>query len=350
MKIARRELLNKLELCKLALDNRVLYVEGSDTYLAEDGKLFAYNDRELMALPFLDGLSFCVKANDFHKVVAKLSEDEVDIEVKNEKVVLKSGKTRSTISQVINNLYAFITGVYDDATMDWQDLPKDFLVALHTVHIADMSNSRIAGVYLTSNKMTNSDGKYVASIGLSSNYESFWFSPSAIAGLSKLENVEKFCFQMDWMFFKTTDGTVFACRSLNQKSYPIDKIDKAVETIQKCEGDIGSFTIPESLNIFDVIERLKLFAIEDGHMHVASVSLSADQIVFSSQNNRGDNIDIIECSSEIKEPLAFIFPIRLFESGLEHTRDFTIQEYSAKSYIALFRKNNWKLFFLTEKL
>ena len=126
MKINRQQLLNVLKLVQPALAAKEI-IEQSTSFLFLQGSILTYNDEIAISHPFDLGLEGAVKAEELVKLLSKLKDEELELEVTENELLIRGKRSKAGI-----RLEAEISlPVADIKTPEkWVPLPKDFSEAV----------------------------------------------------------------------------------------------------------------------------------------------------------------------------------------------------------------------------
>ena len=101
MTVQKKQLVESLKLAMPGIESGNVVLQGSDTFIFHNGKIFTYNDSMAVSIPIEqtglveEDIEGAVKADEFFKVVSKLPQDEISFEVsENNSWILKSGKAK----------------------------------------------------------------------------------------------------------------------------------------------------------------------------------------------------------------------------------------------------------------
>lgn len=108
MKVKRETLLDALQFAQLGLSTRGETLEQSNAFVFQDGCLITFNDEMLTRQPSpLGDLKAAVLAAEFQSLVAKLPDEELEVELKGEEVVLTGAKRSAGIAAFSKVLLPF---------------------------------------------------------------------------------------------------------------------------------------------------------------------------------------------------------------------------------------------------
>jgi DNA polymerase III sliding clamp (beta) subunit (PCNA family) len=127
MKIQRKEFLRHLESCAPGLSSTE-NIEQSDCFLFSNGKVYTFNDEVLCQQDTIVNFRCAAPAKPLLETLRKLTEEEIDIEYKDDRLVIKCANVR----QIKLNVHPEVIPHYEavDAAGEWADVPPVFADAL----------------------------------------------------------------------------------------------------------------------------------------------------------------------------------------------------------------------------
>lgn len=100
MKINRTELITALEAMQPGIAKKEV-VEQSASFAFQNGRVYAYNDQIAVSHPCPKGLAGAVRAQEFHTLLKRLTDDEIDVEVSaNELLVPEWENSKGTLKEI----------------------------------------------------------------------------------------------------------------------------------------------------------------------------------------------------------------------------------------------------------
>jgi len=251
MKISREKLLDQLISVRPGLSQQEV-IEQSSCIVFQDGKIITFNDEVACSRKSCLKIEGAVVATPFIDVLSKLKEDNIEVEVKGEGIVIKSGKKMAGIRMEVEILLPTDSL---EKPKKWQKLPDDFGDAVHLVSRCtgdDASEFVMTCVHLHPKWMEGSDnyqaGRYKIAIGIE---KSFLIRAKSISMVESL-NMTKFSQTKNWVHFKNPDGLTLSFRKYLDK-YP--KMSRVV----KITGE--SLTLPKGIR--DSVELGQIFSADN---------------------------------------------------------------------------------------
>jgi len=247
MKTDRKELRDKLAALKPGLAKRE-FVAQATHFIFFDNLICTFNDKILITIPFECNIQFSVKGEEFFRLIDGITDKEIIIELKNNKIKVRSKTTTSsmaTIGEDQNNLPALIKKMLENMD-EWQPVPENFLDGVSLCAFSaspDLSSGVRACVAVVGNKCYATDGNRISQYTMSSeiNENDFNIFSKEAMELSKFPVIE-YCMQGKWLHFRTEDGVTFST-SFIQGDLPINKIKALFSNIQ----DFPSLELPGDL-------------------------------------------------------------------------------------------------------
>jgi hypothetical protein len=219
MVVNRTELLKILASLKPGLAKKEM-VEQATHFIFTGDDVVTYNDQICISHPYLSGIKFSVKGEEFYKCLEVAQGDDVDLILQENKLSIKAKKTKASLSLVLDDRDRVESHISKmKATMsDWVPLPSDFLYALSLCSFSasrDLSTGILACVMITNNKVFATDRNRVSRFTLEQSLNNtFFLFARDVLELLKLP-VTEFCIPEGWVHFKTKDDVTFSCRTIS---------------------------------------------------------------------------------------------------------------------------------------
>lgn len=277
MKFNRKEILRQLESCNPGLshtDN----LEQSDCYILRPGVITTYNEeilcRQDTPLPF----QAAVPAKPLVETLRKLTEDEIDIELKESMLMIKCAGTR----RIGLNIHADIVLHCDsvEPVTQWTDVPPVFADALAMVcEAADKDGDDFAlnCVQIMPVGMQATDRfqaiRYKLDCPVRSGVLVKRQSCTAVNGLGIAAMQET----DNWIHWKTYTGLQISVRKYLEE-YP------DLSPLFKAEAQ-GTLRLPPSL--IDALQKASIFLADTGTGKQAVLKLKTNKIMIRGQNEHG---------------------------------------------------------------
>lgn len=216
MKVKTEELKRIINLVKPGLAKKE-YLEQSSHFVFTGVDVCTFNGTISVIHPFETESTFSVKADDFHKLLGGIADEEIDLTLVDGRVSIKSNSTRAGMSTVVDDagkIEPLIDKVKADIPAEWNKLPKDFTSGIKFVAFSaakNLSQGAYANLQVNENRVEAADGRMRASIyTLDGPMPKFLISASDAIELANFP-VTEFVITANWMHFKTDDDVIFSC-------------------------------------------------------------------------------------------------------------------------------------------
>ena len=326
MVVERKVLLDALKLAMPGIESGSVMLQGSDSFVFHDGKLFTYNDSIAVLVPIestglIDqNVEGVVKAKEFFNVISKFSSDEISFEVKDSKSwVLKCGKAKVEMALLDLDYSKRLEGVAPNG--DWEDLPDGFSDALASCRMVG-NKSDLAGVYVRDNYVISTDGLQINMFTFKEKLPGFWISDNLLAELLKLSSIKRVEVGKSWVHFEAEDGVVFSVKMLNDEKFPYENIVNLMKNSKPSENDLRG-TFPKEL--FPAVDRADNFAFDMLDRPVVRLTLSSEGIEVSAEKSSGKYVENISWESDapqIEDSVVVYVNAVMMLSMSQHSLDF----------------------------
>mgnify|MGYP000971985451 CR=1 FL=1 len=245
-----------LEQVKPGLASREL-IEQSTSFAFMGNRVVTYNDEISISHP-IDELDItgAVRAEELYKLLAKLSQDEIEIEIGENELVLSAGKAKAGLTLQTEIRLPLLD--MSEIT-DWKPLPEGFIGALEFCipsASSDMSRPILTCLHIRGNGIIEASDNFRLS---SIKTDPMPVNKAFLLPANNAKELIKFpILEMaegeGWVHFKTEEGTVFSMR-IFEGTFP----DVDAAGILNVTGP--EVTFPQSLP--DILERASIFARRD---------------------------------------------------------------------------------------
>jgi DNA polymerase III sliding clamp (beta) subunit (PCNA family) len=281
LKINKAELQVALENVKPGLANKEL-IEQSTSFAFIGDRVVTYNDEISVSHPVtgLENMRGAVKAKALYEFLAKVKDEEIEIEQQENQVVIKAGRSKAGLlfEQEIRLPLEEIGEIGK-----WENLPEDFLPALSLCYSAcssDMSRPILTCVNVIGDKVEASDSYQIIQYQLKEGVPGDFLIPaSSVKELIKYD-IQEISLGENWAHFRTPEGTIFSCRTV-EGEFP------DVEKFLDIEGD--EFTFPEDMK--EALNRANVFAKKEitdvSTIPTVKVKAKDGELILTAQNEYG---------------------------------------------------------------
>jgi DNA polymerase III sliding clamp (beta) subunit (PCNA family) len=290
-----KELLNALEKVKPGISSKSSS-EGMSYFYFSGTDVITYNDKISIQHPFETDFNLFVKANDFYKIISKLSTEEINVVEKNNKLNITGKKIKSSLATIQDNeVSERIKSLSKSLSkVEWQELPKNFnesILLCSFTASTQISAGTLICVYLKENICVASDNSRISYATLDSEIDEMFIQASEIKNLVSISPT-KYAITQSWLHFKNEDGCVFSIRKIEGEfpdfmslfDFEGIKIDLPKEIIEGIDiASILADVNDKAINIKIAKNAVILSAKSDGGkiMHRSKIDYDKEEINFS---------------------------------------------------------------------
>lgn len=331
MQVKRTELLKALDALRPGLGKKGI-VEQMNHFGFTGEEIVTYNDFISIIYPFKTDFECSVPADELYKIIDNLSSDDLKMELKDEKLMLKAGKSKASIR--IQDGEHILQGIKDSGFHDikkWKGVPDDFKEGLNLCLFSvskDMTDLRLTAIFVDHEALMSVDqlrcSRYIFrenKKGIDEIAGNFFIPGSSVQELLKFDGIQEFAKNDRWVFFKNKDGVIFASKLLDFDDYP------DVDELLDFEGI--KLDLPEKVK-----EAIGLaLVMADGETEaerLIDVEIDAKSIRCKGENEIGWVSHELDVDFDIDRTIGFEINPGFFLTILNHTRNMIYIDGRAK--------------------
>ena len=258
-------------------------IEESSHFVFTGKYIATYNDRICVLYPLKTEFVCSVPADEFLKIMAKIMSDDVDISLHEDKLKIKAGKVKASLSVKSGE---FLIKMIESLQLDsvkFRNLPKDFIDGIQMCIFSaakDLSNPVLSCLSIDTKHILSSDDLRISHYEMSEKMRHSFLLP-AFAAIELIQfPVVKYSLINDeaWAIFSTEDDILFGCRLLTG-NYP--------DYMSFLGGDKeGEIKLPDDIQ--RMIETADILS-DDGILQDRKVDIvvEGDNISIKGQNSVG---------------------------------------------------------------
>lgn len=206
-----QELLEALTTVKPGLSNKEI-IEQSTNFAFFGDKIVTYNDEISISYPMPDlGIEGSVKAEELYKFLNKVKAEEIDITQKEDKIYLKAGRSKVTLTT--KEIKLDLSEV--QGKRKWKKIPEDLMSAVEFVAFAASKDSSIpilSCAHVKDGYVEATDRYRIVKHDTTENSE--FFLPLDVLPVLKKVQPTKICIQDQWIHFKNEQNVVVSTRTI----------------------------------------------------------------------------------------------------------------------------------------
>lgn len=330
MTINRKILLENLKMAMPGIESGNVVLQGSDSFIFHEGRLFTYNDSIAVVVPLEqtglveEDIEGAIHAKELYNVISKFKSDEIVFTLtKDNTLLIKSGKAKVEMNFLDFDYKSRIDGITTEDDL-WEDLPEDFELALASCRMTN-NKSKFTGLFMSGNVALSTDGFQIHMYEMKKNVTEFYISDSTLNELVKIKGLKRVQVRRNWVHFETDNCVIFSAKTLNANNFPFDKIMGVMQASNPDENDFHA-TFP--MEVFFAIERADNFALDINNDSVVRLTISKDKIGISSEKASGKYNEDVEWEKPIEgefEPIIVYVNNTMIQTMGTHSLEFYIK-------------------------
>lgn len=251
MKVNTEKFKNAVQVCLAGTSNKDLVAQMSHIVFNEE-EILAYNDKISICVPFETGLTCSVPAEDLSKVLSGITDKEITVKSDDSSFSIISETTNAVIqteveTRVVEDFFATV----DFESMDWYELPKNFLDQLALSRFSASSNAldsnNLFCVYVKDKAIYSGDGHRLSILNLDSKMEEVLIPSTTIPDIVTFNNFDECAVSRGWIHFANNDGLILSCKTMSGDFPSFASIFDNFEGISKIKVDSNLIPILQNL-------------------------------------------------------------------------------------------------------
>lgn len=337
MKVSKSQLQEALEKVKPGLADKEI-IEQTMAFVFEGNKVITYNDHISLSHP-VEGLDIdikgAIKAEELYGILSKLKRDELNLNVKEGKLYLKSGKAEICLL-LTEKIKLPLSEIQNEKK--WKELPDNFN---HFMKFAmatcskDFSQPVLTCVHVNENGYLESTDDYKITrcfVEGKMPVGTFLIPATSVNEVVKI-GPKYIDVSNSWAHFMNENQTMISCR-VYEEDFP--KISDHLE-VRGVE-----FEFPKAMK--DILERASVFAKRDNVIdEEVTISIEKGKIEVSSFSDTGSFKEKSYTNYD-NDPIKFIIVPYLLSDILDETRKCVIGKNSMK-----FQGEGWEYVSVLQK-
>jgi DNA polymerase III sliding clamp (beta) subunit (PCNA family) len=331
MRLKKDELQNALEIVKPGLASKEM-IEQSTSFAFMGDRVVTFNDEISISHPVegLENLQGAIKADKLYGFLNKVKKDEIDLEVEENEIALKSGKAKAWLA-LEKELKLPLDEV--DEVGKWQKIPQSLLDGMYFV-MGSCSRDMSLPIFTCVNVrkegfVEGSDTFRIAQYEVSDKIPISFLIPATIVhDVIKLKPNKISKGSKGWLHFKTEEGTIISCRVFENEDYP--------DTSKHMQIEGATIELPETID--EILERASVFAKRDHLLdeHI-TVKINKGKVEIQAASEYGRFKEKERINYKQNNPLEFEITPYLLRDIVSETKSFIFN-----GTTLLFTGENWK--------
>lgn len=199
-------------------------IEQSSHFVFDDDLVRTYNDDITITAFYETGLKGAVIASNFYKLMSKINDEEISIEMADDdnSFVISGKKIKSSIAIDFEIKLPEID-VPDPESDEWKTLPDNFIDGLSFAIFSasqNMLTQFLTCLWVTEEYIVSSDNFRATKFSLSEETDFDFLIPASAAKDLIKYNPTSVITEEAWLHFKDENDTIFSCRTYANLEYP----------------------------------------------------------------------------------------------------------------------------------
>ena len=282
---------------------------GMDQVLFDREWLRSYNESLSVSYPLKTDVEIAVRAEEFYRILMKMSSEDVDVGVIEKRLVVSNKSTKLTLKPLLIGDYQKMKAKIMSLNVDsWSPVPNGFTEGLGLSMLSGLKDSRlgkISGVAFKENKIISTDnfkvGYYQMESGVSD--ELFRLRLSTVERLLKLGKSFEFVSingyenNEQWLSLKSEDSMISSAHLMPVGDYPFDDILGVFDGID--DGQTQTYELPMGLE--DALDRCEVLAWREDEDFKTLIRFRTEDgfLIVSSKHEYGEIEDRIPWDVEL---------------------------------------------------
>jgi len=305
MKINRQQFIETLLKVKPGLSNSEI-IEQSSNFIFDNKVVRTFNDEIAITHQFETGLVGVVPAREFYALFNKITDEEIDSAMENEKFIFKGKGKRITFNInpeiKIQNIEAA-----GPRSKVWMSLPKNFSECIKCCSFSvskNITSLELTCISVCGENTISCDSVRATSMLMDSEVEQEFLLPSAAAQVIGNYNPSRFYTDENWIHFINKENTTFSCRKIDRE-YPIEAIKNVFDVKGK------TISLPSELK--DTLERSKILVSNDLDEKEVKLTFKKGKLICQSDGIVGQIIEEIKLDYKGADLIITVNPKLLIE-------------------------------------
>lgn len=212
-----QEILKTLNKVKAGLGDKNV-IEQFGHFIFKPGHVISYNDELCATAPMDIQIDSSVDANDFEKLLKTVSNKEVELSVKNNKLYFKAEDgTKGALASILEDKVSKYVDSLELDNIEWKSLSSQVLKGLYLCSFSaskDLTQGILTCVFVSENLIASTDQLRISLFELEEEMTPFLI-PARSVGYIVSHPVTKYAVKNGWVYFGTEDDLILCSRVLS---------------------------------------------------------------------------------------------------------------------------------------
>lgn len=314
MKINRKELVEVLKAVKpvvsgIAHTDSQITPGSISNFIFTGEDVITFNGNLCIHHPFKTEFEVSVQAKEFFELISKITEDEIEIEIEEHNLKIKTKGTKACLNALLTDdfLNVALNSILDQMEDgEWKPLPENFATAMDFVYFNGSEN-----LFSYKNSLYCYDDAQLGKYELGEEIDSFLISSSLLKEIGNYK-VNEYCVSNSWIHFgNNVNGVVISTKRI---SGALESLEE--ERINSVEDKLLSQIVDgDYFDLSFISPHIDLVSILSSEFSSAKkmilFSFEKNKVVLSAQNMYGNIEKTIRIKHKLESVSFYIDPMKL---------------------------------------
>ena len=304
IQIEKANLIAALKKVMPGVEKGATVIDGADQLLFTGASVSSYNGEIAVSAPCdTQNVSFSVKGADFFSLVSRMSDVMLSLEIVDNKVKLKAGRTKASMALLDASKVMELVQELDLPSLEYKPLSEEFIDGVRICSLAGNVES-IRGVavgdYGETSAIYETDTNRVCINILPEKMESFWVDDSTFNDALKVGTPKEYCISNSWLHLKYEDGTVFSAKRKDHTAYPFVVMAGFIDAFKDAQVLVKG-RLPN--NLAEAVSRVAILAsgTENKNARLVEMTFNKDELDLYAEKVGGEASETIPWDSALEQ-------------------------------------------------
>lgn len=302
--IEKANLIAALKKVMPGVEKGATVIDGADQLLFTGASVSSYNGEIAVSAPCdTQNVSFSVKGADFYNLVSRMSDVMISLEIVDNKVKLKAGRTKASMTLLDSSKVLELVKDLNLASLEYKPLSEDFVDGVRICALAGNIEA-IRGVAVgdcgDTSAIFETDTNRVCINKLPEQMESFWVDDGTFNDALKVGTPKEYSVSDAWLHLKYEDGTVFSAKRKDHSAYPFPVLAGFLDSFKEAKV-VLSGRLPS--NISEAVSRVAILASgsENKNARLVELTFNKDELDLYAVKSGGEASESIPWETPLEE-------------------------------------------------
>lgn len=277
-------------------------IDGADQLLFSGTAVSSYNSEIAVTAPCdTQGISFSVKGADFFSLVSKLSDVTLSLDIVDNKVKMKGGRTKASMAMLDVSKVADLVNALNLGSVQYKNIPEGFVDGVRLCSLAgntDNIRGVAVGDYEDSSAIFETDTTRICINKLPEQMDTFWVDDTTFKNALSVGTPTMYSVDGAWLHLKYEDGTVFSAKRKDHSAYPFEGLIRYPANVKTAEVLVeGKFPT----NIAEAVSRVAILASgSDKNARLVQMTFRKEELELYAEKDGGEASEIVPLDAPLE--------------------------------------------------